>query len=130
MISDTLKSLRTQNGYTQQNIADYLGVERSTYSYYETGKTQPSTAILAKLTCLYHVSIEDFVPSSYKKASELNLECSIPEGLSLFENTESFASLTFEEQQLIMNYRACADKRSFINAVLEVVERDAKESKE
>lgn len=126
MISKTLKSLRIQNGYTQQNVAEFLGIDRSTYSYYETGKTRPSTEVLARLSFLYHVSIDDFVPSSYKKASDLNLECSIPEGLSLYENTERFSNLTFEEQQLVLYFRACTDKRGFIDAVLDVVERDTK----
>ena len=33
-----LKALRLKNGYTQQNIADMLGFNRSTYTYYT--KTQ------------------------------------------------------------------------------------------
>ena len=121
MLSETLKSLRAQNGYTQQNIADFLGIERSTYSYYETGKTQPSTAILARLSCLFHVGLEDIIPSSYKSAPILDLECSSPESDLFRENFEHFSSLSFEEQQLVMNFRACADKRRFLDAVKGVV---------
>jgi transcriptional regulator with XRE-family HTH domain len=125
MISKILKARRTQNGYTQQNIADFLGIDRSTYSYYETGKTQPSTDILARLSCLYQIGLDDFVPDSYRGGSVLELECAIPDGVSLYENTEAFSKLSFEEQQLVMNFRACPDKRRFISAIKDIVEQSS-----
>ncbi len=32
-----LKKIREERGYTQQHVADYLNVSRSTYTQYETG---------------------------------------------------------------------------------------------
>ena len=43
MLSRTLKKLRKNCGYTQKEVAKELGVDRSTYAYYETGKTTPDT---------------------------------------------------------------------------------------
>ena len=37
-----LRELRKKNGYTQQQMADILNISRSTYTYYETGKSEPS----------------------------------------------------------------------------------------
>ena len=33
--SEKIKILRAKNGYTQKQVADLLGLDRSTYSYYE-----------------------------------------------------------------------------------------------
>ena len=41
MISYWLKYYRHECGLTQQQVADRLKIERSTYTYYETGKTKP-----------------------------------------------------------------------------------------
>ena len=41
MISYWLKFYRHECGLTQQQVADRLKIERSTYTYYETGKTKP-----------------------------------------------------------------------------------------
>lgn len=44
-----LRKLRKEKGYTQQDISDMLNISRSTYTYYETGKSQPSFQNLKKL---------------------------------------------------------------------------------
>ena len=36
-----LRELRKAKGYTQQQMADLLNISRSTYTYYETGKSEP-----------------------------------------------------------------------------------------
>ena len=37
MIYHNIRNLREDNDWTQQYVADYLGVNRRTYSAYETG---------------------------------------------------------------------------------------------
>ena len=34
-----IRELREKYGYTQKKMSELLGIERSTYTYYETGKT-------------------------------------------------------------------------------------------
>lgn len=41
--SDKLKLYRRMLNVTQEDIADALGVDRSTYSYYEAGKSVPTS---------------------------------------------------------------------------------------
>lgn len=53
-----LKILRENNNYSQRQVAEFLGVDRSTYAYYELGKTTPSIDVLVALSELYHVSCE------------------------------------------------------------------------
>lgn len=50
-VGQRLRQLRTQKGLSQQEVADYLEVCRSTYTKYETGASQMSYStilILAK----------------------------------------------------------------------------------
>lgn len=37
-----LRKLRKECGCSQQQMADLLNISRSTYTYYETGKSEPS----------------------------------------------------------------------------------------
>ena len=56
MISSWLKYYRHECGLTQQQVADRLKIERSTYTYYETGKTKPDINTLIKIAKVYNIS--------------------------------------------------------------------------
>ena len=43
---------------THKQVADYLLLSRSTYTYYELGKRQPSLQTLSRLAELFHVSTD------------------------------------------------------------------------
>ena len=55
---DRLRGLREDNDLTQQNLADYLGCNQTTYSRYETGETNIPIDIWKKLAIFYNVSID------------------------------------------------------------------------
>ena len=57
-ICENLYLLRTYYGYTQQQIASFLGCERSTYTYLEKGKTFLSVYHLYILSSLYRLPPE------------------------------------------------------------------------
>lgn len=61
IVSGKLKSLRMHYNLTQKEVADKINVERSTYAYYEAGKTAPSIDTLLALSEVYNVSIDYFV---------------------------------------------------------------------
>ena len=50
-----LRKLREERGLTQKQVADYLNLDRSTYSYYETGRTKVSADTVVKLAHFYQV---------------------------------------------------------------------------
>ena len=54
----TLKRLRLEAGYTQQQLADKLRVTKSVISYYELQERYPSPEILIKLSSIFHVSTD------------------------------------------------------------------------
>ena len=55
---DTLKQLRKVKGVTQQEVADYLGVNRVSYTDYENGKNKISPERLSKLADYFGVSVD------------------------------------------------------------------------
>lgn len=56
MISYWLKYYRHESGLTQQQVADRLKIERSTYTYYETGKTKPDINTLIKIAKVFNIN--------------------------------------------------------------------------
>lgn len=69
---NTLKKLRTESGYTQQQLADRLGVTKSVVSYYELQERYPSPDILIKLASIFHVSTDYLL--GLQKAATISLE--------------------------------------------------------
>ncbi len=61
LLAKRLKELRKAHGYTQDYVAEFLGLVRQTYSHYETGKRSPSPEILFKLAGLYSISVDDLM---------------------------------------------------------------------
>ncbi len=57
-ISRILKELRKENEYSQQDVADFLNISRSTYGKYETGDREPSLEMLCKLADFYKVTTD------------------------------------------------------------------------
>ena len=55
---ENIRSLRVDNGYTQKQIAEILGVSQNTYSQYEIGVLNYPVDALIKLADFYHVSID------------------------------------------------------------------------
>lgn len=57
-IKDRLKALRKEAGYTQQEVADRLGVNHVTISGYERGVRKPGFAEADQLADLFDVNLE------------------------------------------------------------------------
>ncbi len=53
-----LRDLREDHDFTQQNIADHLGMKQSQYSRYERGVRDIPTDILIQLASLYNTSTD------------------------------------------------------------------------
>ena len=56
-----LKYYRENCELSQQQVANALNVDRSTYTYYETGKTNPDSYALIKLADYFGVTIDYLV---------------------------------------------------------------------
>ena len=78
---NNLKILRKRKGASQQEVADYLGVARSAYGFYESGKRGLSAEMLSKLSDYYSVSVDAIlgreavgVPDKFGKQIEIKPE--------------------------------------------------------
>jgi len=59
--SDRLVALRKQRGWTQQHLADELGLHLTQIKRYESGASQPSLEALRKIALTLSVSLDDLV---------------------------------------------------------------------
>ncbi|MBP3684688.1 MAG: helix-turn-helix transcriptional regulator [Oscillospiraceae bacterium] len=53
-----LKTLRTSQKLTQQQLADRIGVAKSVVSYYESGDRYPSYDVLVKIARIFHTTTD------------------------------------------------------------------------
>lgn len=60
-IEETLQQMRREHGYSQEQLADALGVARQTVSKWETGQAVPELGGLIALSELYGVTIDRLV---------------------------------------------------------------------
>lgn len=58
LLAQKLYYLRKVTGRTQEQVARYCEIDRSTYSYYELGRVRPNLYTLFKLAKWYHVSVD------------------------------------------------------------------------
>lgn len=65
-----LKELRLQKGFTQRQIADYIGCLPSVYSRYENGDREPSIEVLILLSRFLGVSIDCLVENEVADSSQ------------------------------------------------------------
>lgn len=69
---DQLRAAREARGYTQQQIADLMGIDKSTYCGYETGKRQPDVQKLKLLCNILGVSGDDLLETGRAVATGFN----------------------------------------------------------
>lgn len=60
-LADSLRLLRKGHKYTQQQVADWICIERSTYTTYEAAKNVPNIFILDSIAKLYKISVDDIL---------------------------------------------------------------------
>ena len=53
-----LRSIRKENGMSQEDLADHLGVSRQAVSKWESGQGFPETDKLLQMSTLFHVSLD------------------------------------------------------------------------
>ena len=61
MFKDNLVMLRNTNGYSQEQIAEKIGVSRQAYAKWESGATIPDVDRAAKLAQVYGVTLDSLM---------------------------------------------------------------------
>lgn len=99
VFSNNLKKFRQQKNYTQEQVAEILGVSTHTISRWERNTTLPDVTILPQIAKLYCVTIDDFF-----KESSIAYENYAQRLASIYESTrepEDFIRADIEFKKLI-----------------------------
>lgn len=95
-----LRHCRSNCKLSQQQVADVLGIHRTTYSYYELGRSEPDLDTLVKLAHIFRVPPSSLLPSEKEDAvlKEKDLD-----------DVNPIYSLTKDEQNLLISFRLLSD---------------------
>lgn len=126
MLGDRLRTIRKENNLTQKNIADVLGIDRTTYTVYEGGSITPSPATLVKLSKVYNVTVgyligvEDNHPELRREPEEGKEEKAL--------GSDPIALLKKDEKELLLYFRVLPpeEKLKFINEMKEMAQKETK----
>ena len=66
-IANNIKRLRLKRDWTQEHLADLVGVTRSTVTQWETGWSQPRMGAVEKLAAAFGVSVADMVDDGQRE---------------------------------------------------------------
>lgn len=69
-MGEFLATLRRANGYTQQEVAEKLGVSNRTLSSWETDRTAPDLLVLPAIADLYGVTVDEILRGERRAAEE------------------------------------------------------------
>ena len=70
MLGTKLADLRKRHGYSQEALADKMGVSRQAVSKWERGESTPDTDTLIELAQLYNVSLDELAGIARKNTDE------------------------------------------------------------
>lgn len=79
---NALKRLRKEKGVTQQEVADYLGVNRVSYTDYENEKNKISPERLSKLADYFNVSVDEILGRDSSAPAPKRTTAPMPDFLS------------------------------------------------
>ena len=66
-IGKNLINLRNKNGVTQQEVADFLEIDRKTYLNWEADKSQVKSSYIPKLAEFFRVEINDLFREDFNR---------------------------------------------------------------
>lgn len=84
---EILRSLRSESGMTQQELADRLWISKATISYYEQARRCPSIDMLVNISKVFHVSTDYLLGQETRK---LNVDDLPNEDIKFLNNTVCF----------------------------------------
>lgn len=100
---NVFKQLRLQNGYTQDSLAEAVGLSRSAVSMYENGNREPDFETLEKIAVFFNVDMNYLLGSAEMTPRETKKEIYEP----TYEDIQSLIArngkkLTLKQKQDII----------------------------
>lgn len=121
MIGEKIKQLRTENKWTQQDLANRLHVGKTTVSNYETGHSDPNIDMINQLSEIFEVSVGyllekngNKIPIKDKDYITINVYGSIPAGIPIeaiedITDTEDISFKDFDKNKTYIGLKVDGD---------------------
>ena len=128
MLSENLKKFRKIAGFRQDDIAKVIGLDRSAYAYYESGKTEPNVENLLKIAKMLGVDVNTLI--GYEPPESALEMCNDQQGA--YGANETLQDLTVgkcsaEERLIIAYYRASSDKKAIMERISQIYNSELSE---
>lgn len=72
-LSENLRALRRQMKWSQEELAERIGLKRGNIASYENGSAEPRICNLVKLAQIFHISVFDLTHTDLKSDEQLAL---------------------------------------------------------
>ena len=105
MLKDNLIMLRKLNGYSQERVAEKIGISRQAYAKWENGLTTPDIEKASMLAKVYGISIDDLMECS--KDDSASIIPPAPPGKNIW------GTVTIGERGQIVIPKAARDRFGF-----------------
>lgn len=116
--SKTLRAFRNKCSLSQEQVSNILGINRTTYTGYETGKTKPDFDTIVKICDIFGITISMFTDYYLKQGNINALASDKPEYKKSKSEGECLISVTTDEEILLSKYRMIKNK----NQILKIIE--------
>lgn len=130
-LGNLLRRYRFNCGYSQQAVANALGVDRSTYSCYETEKSLPTLKTISMLKKMLNISYDEIFSCFDSTETSQNddnhsatkevilIDRDMPTKASIYELSQG-------EKQLVLYYRSLntVEQKKFIKELQKLMKRN------
>lgn len=104
-IAEKLRHWREACALSQQQVADALNIDRTSYTKYETGKAQPSLNMLVQIAAIFNISPLLLLPM------DAPAEKSVRRLQDFVQSNSPIFQLSKDERGLIAKYRALSKEQ-------------------
>jgi transcriptional regulator with XRE-family HTH domain len=110
-LGDVIKSLRSQRGYTQKQLAAAANVAQSAISYAENNTREPTIDVVKKLCAVFNISMAQFFE--------------LVDGTSVIDDLPAVDEVTEFEMGIIKKFRCLRkDEQSIIVATIDAFSKN------
>jgi transcriptional regulator with XRE-family HTH domain len=114
--SDKVKQLRTEKDWSQEDLAEKVGVSQKQISAYENGVSFPSQEILIKITEIFDVSLDYLVLESAGQSNSTTIKDR--ELLRYFQKVDNFSDDERRVVKEILNLVVVKNKAKSFSAAI------------
>lgn len=118
-LSKLLRTCRVGLDLSQQQVADYLHIDRSTYAKYENGR-MPDLKCLLDLAELYRVDVSAFASCFRARRKKPDIKPKLAAEVSTIQDDAEYLPMTDDEKRLLTYYRNSIRKK-IINETAKLV---------